>query len=89
MTTNPIQKEPALAVAGVVAAGVGVCLAFDLVNMRQAEAIQALAVVLIQALLTRRLVFAPETLRRAGLDPEEVEKQAEDPAVPRFEESKP
>jgi hypothetical protein len=85
---NILKKEPALA------AGVGAVLAVGLVyrwvTPEQAVAWEALAMLVVvpvlQAVLTRSAVFSPNTIRQAGLNPEEVQRRAEDPAVQPYRE---
>lgn len=93
-----VDREPALVAGGAASASVGVLIsafigmliAFDLVDPKQASALEAFLVVFattaamvtpwVAAKWTRSRVFAPATLEKAGLDPEHVEEVAKDPA---------
>lgn len=79
------QKEPAL-YAGA-AAVVGLLLVYGVLTEAQAGAwlgvAGAVLVPLLQAWWTRRHVMPVETIREAGLNPERVKDQADDPRVRR------
>lgn len=80
-----IRKEPAM-VAGFVTAVVGLLVVYGILDERQAAAWTAVLVVvggspIVQGLVTRFLVFSPNTLEEAGFDPKEVQERADDPQV--------
>jgi hypothetical protein len=85
---NLLKKEPAAA-AGV-AAVLAVALVYRWVTPEQAVAWEALAMLVVvpiaQALWTRSRVFSPNTIQQAGLNPEEVQRRADDPAVQPYRE---
>jgi len=73
-----IKKEPSL-IVGTVSALLAVVVAYGGLTAERATAWAALTAALLpllQAVVTRSLVFAPHTLERAGLDPKEVETTA-------------
>jgi hypothetical protein len=83
-----LKKEPALA-AGV-GAVIAVALVYRWVSPEQAVAWEKVAMLVIvpilQAVLTRSAVFSPNTIQQAGLNPEEVQRRADDPAVQPYRE---
>lgn len=87
------SREPALKAGAFGTALVAVLLAYRIVNAEQALAWSTLLtmaitalVPLAQALYTRWHVMPVSTIKAAGLDPDEVNRAAEDPAVPPFKE---
>jgi hypothetical protein len=80
------KTEPTMT-AGVVAAVVGLLVAYGIVNELQGAAWaafgMAVVVPLAQAWWTRRHVIPVDTIRNAGLNPERVKDRAENPGIPR------
>jgi 2-hydroxychromene-2-carboxylate isomerase len=82
------NKEPALKAGAFGTAVVAVLLAYRIVNAQQALAWSTLLTMALTALVplaqawwTRRKVMPVATIKQAGLDPEAVNRAADDPAV--------
>lgn len=87
------KREPALTAGAIGTAVVALLLAYRVVNAEQALAWSTLLtmaltalVPLAQALYTRWKVMPVHTIKEAGLDPEQVNRAADDPAVQPFKE---
>ena len=81
-----IRSEPSLLI-GLLTAVVALLVVYRVLDEQQAQAWQTLLFALLpllQALVTRQLVFAPRTIEKAGINPAEVERRAEDPDIPPY-----
>jgi VIT1/CCC1 family predicted Fe2+/Mn2+ transporter len=87
------KREPALTAGAFGTAVVAVLLAYRIINAEQALAWSTLLTMVLtalvpfaQALYTRRKVMPVDTVKAAGLDPEAVNRAADNPAVQPFVE---
>lgn len=86
---NTTQREPVL-FAGFVAAALTLLVLYGVLDAQKAAGWQALAVAAIPLVQfaaswwARGRVFSPNTIRQAGLDPEAVQADADDPDVVPF-----
>jgi hypothetical protein len=91
---EPRNKEPALKAGAFASAVIAILLAYRIVSAEQALAWGTLLTMLLtalvpfaQALYTRLHVMPVDTIKAAGLDPDELNKAASNPSVKPFKGS--